>query len=292
MPDRNSILLALVVALSQGRCGDDAPPPVVTPDAQAPQGRAEVLADGRIVLTGCPSERIDTNESYDIVTPEGSCETRDKACEVHTLQWCPGGARGPATDWGCTCTGGAWNCAVAKRNSEYCPPLPSAPPPGDSRLCVYDPSGGQGIVCDVGSPHCMITTIQPCPNAAPSRTRRWTCSCETHPTLPPGLPVWTCKKEFDAGRVCPVNTCPIISACTVSPSRVAVGQRIELRAAARDDEGDDLTLRWTTTLGRLVNPGTGNTSFVCPSAGPATLTITASDGSCDSTFSVDIECLP
>jgi predicted RNA-binding Zn-ribbon protein involved in translation (DUF1610 family) len=78
----------------------------------------------------------------------------------------------------------------------------------------------------------------------------------------------------------------------VSPSRVAVGQRIELRAAARDDEGDDLTLHWTTTFGRLVNPGTGNTSFVCPSAGNATLTITVSDGNCDSSFSVDIECLP
>jgi hypothetical protein len=284
-------VFALAAFLGQS-CGQDQAPFVAVPDASTAPGRADVLRDGRIVLEGCPAgDRIDTNQSYDIATPEGSCEARS-TCDVHTVQWCPGGGRGPAIDWACDCVDGAWNCAVARRNSEYCLPLPNAPPPGDSRLCVYDPGAGQAIACDVGSPLCSITTVQPCPAAAQSRKRIWSCTCETHAALPPGLPIWTCQKQLDDDPQCAVNTCPIISASTVSPARAAIGQRIELRAAARDAEGDDVTFHWTTTLGRLVNPGTGNTSFVCPSAGWGTLTVTASDGICDTSFSVDIECLP
>jgi hypothetical protein len=283
----------LVLSFVLIRCGQQAEGlAAIPPDAQKPQGRAEVQRDGRIVLAGCPAgERIDTSESYDIVTPEGTCAAGN-TCEVHTLQWCPGGDRGPAIDWSCDCVGGAWNCAAAHRSPEYCPPLPNAPPPGDSRLCVYDPGAGRAIVCDVGSPLCTITTVQPCPTEAQSRKKVWTCKCETHATLPPGILIWTCQQENTDGSACAVNTCPTIIASTVSPTRTTVGQRIELRASARDNEGDDLVLGWRTTLGRLVNPGTGNTSFVCPSAGTGTLTLTASDGLCDTSFAVDIECVP
>jgi len=120
----------------------------------------------------------------------------------------------------------------------------------------------------------------------------WWCDCETYPTLAPGDYVWACKRLSNDGRTCGVNTCPAIASYSVNRSRAARGERIDLRASARDDDGDDLSYRWTATLGRLVNPTVRNTSYTCSAAGQVTLKVKASDGTCEGSAEIDIACTP
>jgi len=255
-----------------------------------PLGEAQVLDNGRIVLTGCPpDEPIDTRETYAIETPAGSCSTGEEVCSVRTQQWCPGGTQGPLLKWGCSCAEGVWRCTLSERGGDHCRPVMPEP---EVKPCAYDPLRYKGVVCEGGSPACGVVTIAQCPNGSQGKTSEWGCTCQTFATLAPGAHVWVCNRESDDGQTCGANTCPIISSYSVNRSRAAAGQRIELRVAAGDDDGDDVSYRWTATLGRLVNPNTRNTSYTCSVAGLVTLTVRASDSVCDASATAVVECTP
>jgi len=282
-----SLAWALALVGLTSHCGDDDPVPVIEPQV----GEAQVHADGRISLTGCPADQpIDTRESYAIEVPTGSCSMSDAVCNVRTQQWCPGGTSGPLLKWGCSCVEGAWSCAVAERGGDLC--RPSITPEQETKPCAYDPARYQAVACDGGAPACEVSTIQQCPNGSQGRMSHWWCDCETYPTLAPGDYVWACKRLSNDGRTCGVNSCPAIASYSVNRSRAARGERIDLRASARDDDGDDLSYRWTATLGRLVNPTVRNTSYTCSAAGQVTLKVKASDGTCEGSAEIDIECTP
>lgn len=285
---RRAVCVAWVlVALQPTGCGGD-------DDAvsllQRPLGEARVLGNGQIVLTGCPpDELIDTRETYAIDTPTGSCSTSEEVCSVRTQQWCPGGTPGPVLQWGCTCVGGAWKCTIRERGSDDCRLVMPAP---EMKPCSYDPQRFKGIACEGGSPACGVVTIASCPNGSQGKTSEWGCTCQTFATLAPGAHVWVCHRGSDDGQTCGSNTCPTFTSYSVNRSRAAAGQRIELRAAARDDDGDDVSYGWTATLGRLVNPSTRNTTYTCSVAGMVTLTVKVSDGVCDASVQVEVECTP
>ena len=283
-----SLALALATVGFAISCGDDS-----VPVLERPVGEAQVLEDGRITLTGCPADQpIDTRESYAIEVPTGSCSASDTVCNVRTQQWCPGGTPGPLLQWACTCVEGAWSCAIGENGGELCPLWPSVTPEHETKPCAYDPARYQAVACQAGAPDCEVTTIAQCPNGSQGRTSHWWCDCETYPTLAPGDHVWACRRLSADGRACGVNTCPTITSYSVNRSRAARGERIELRASARDDEGDDISYRWTATLGRLVNPTVRNTSYTCSAAGKVALSVKGSDGSCEDSAEIEIECTP
>jgi hypothetical protein len=84
----------------------------------------------------------------------------------------------------------------------------------------------------------------------------------------------------------------VIASYSVNSTRAAVGERIELRATVRDDDADDLTMGWSATVGRFINPYTGNTGYTCSQPGMVKLTFRVSDGACEASMDVDIECAP
>ena len=257
-----------------------------------PTGRADVLPDGQIVLTGCPShELIDTHESYAITQPTGSCQSSAPSCNVQTQQWCPGGIQGPILDWKCNCAGDVWSCQTAKQKMQYCPTLPSNPPLGDSQRCAYDPGREQGIECGAEVTSCEVTTVQQCPGGTQGRTSRWVCGCEAFDLVHPDARIWSCERLPSEVPTCSTNSCPIIASYSVNSLRPRVGEPVELRAAVRDDDADDLQVQWITNRGRFVNPYTGNTRYTCPEAGTAKLTFVVSDDACEASMNVDIECM-
>jgi hypothetical protein len=67
---------------------------------------------------------------------------------------------------------------------------------------------------------------------------------------------------------------------------------VELRATATDEDLDELSFRWTSTLGGLVNPYTPNTSYRCSAVGNATLTLTVTDGICERSIQANVACTP
>lgn len=109
--------------------------------------------------------------------------------------------------------------------------------------------------------------------------------------LAQGVHVWSCARQPGEGTSCASNSCPVIASYSVNPRRATVGERIELRATTRDDDADDVTLHWTTTLGGFVNPFVGNTSYTCTQEGSVKLTLVAADQGCETSMNVDVECM-
>jgi hypothetical protein len=95
-----------------------------------------------------------------------------------------------------------------------------------------------------------------------------------------------------------VNICPVIDAAGASPSEALVGGGIRLNGAAHDaDNGPSaLSYAWTATSGVFDNASTPNPLFTCSVQGPATLTLTVSDGdpspTCPDNLSVTVNCDP
>lgn len=86
------------------------------------------------------------------------------------------------------------------------------------------------------------------------------------------------------------NQCPAV-ALTISPTDATVGGRVMLGASASDpDVGDKLTYSWTAGAGSFSDASAAQTSYLCASAGPQTVTVTVSDGRCTSTESVSVFC--
>ncbi len=93
-----------------------------------------------------------------------------------------------------------------------------------------------------------------------------------------------------------INVCPNLDAISASPAEVAVGSSLSVSAAADDpDHGPSaLAYSWTASSGTLTGANTASPTFECTTAGPATLSVTVSDGDaqagCAAQGSVQVTC--
>lgn len=86
------------------------------------------------------------------------------------------------------------------------------------------------------------------------------------------------------------DDCPQVTV-TASPDVVHVGDHVAVGAlASDDDENDHLTYAWTASAGAFANATGSATSYTCPGAGPQTLTVAVSDGTCTVKRSATITC--
>lgn len=84
-----------------------------------------------------------------------------------------------------------------------------------------------------------------------------------------------------AATVTVQNTAPTLSAATATPSSVATGETVALRAVAADADGDSLSATWTLSGGGTLSGLETSTSF--PQAGTYTIPVSISDGQASST---------
>ncbi|MES1205208.1 MAG: hypothetical protein ABUS79_04650 [Pseudomonadota bacterium] len=90
-----------------------------------------------------------------------------------------------------------------------------------------------------------------------------------------------------------VNNCPVLTGVVVSPIAVPVGGGIDLGAQASDaDARDTLVFHWTGDGGTIARGSSAYTSFTCSVGGRHVLTVTVSDGTCDDSSSVNVNCVP
>jgi Lamin Tail Domain len=89
-----------------------------------------------------------------------------------------------------------------------------------------------------------------------------------------------------------INICPVIDAISASPGEVTVGSTIALASAAHDTDlaPSALAYLWTATAGTVSAPAAQNPTFACTVAGPATVTLTVTDGDCAASRSVSVAC--
>src|SRR5690606_37091352 len=89
------------------------------------------------------------------------------------------------------------------------------------------------------------------------------------------------------------NVCPSIEALDALPLEVNVGSSVQLSATGSDPDGApaELTYEWTTTSGTLSSATAPDPTLTCTSAGPATVTVTLSDGdTCPDRRTVTVRC--
>ncbi|HLK91910.1 MAG TPA: alkaline phosphatase family protein [Polyangia bacterium] len=93
-----------------------------------------------------------------------------------------------------------------------------------------------------------------------------------------------------------LNVCPNLDALSASPAEVAVGATLSVSATADDpDNGPSpLAYSWTASSGVLKNANTASPTFECTSTGPATITVSVSDGdplaTCAAQGSLQVTC--
>ena len=89
------------------------------------------------------------------------------------------------------------------------------------------------------------------------------------------------------------DDCPTVLV-TAAPSVTRVGAPVAVKALAADDDPKDrLTYLWTASAGSFANPTASATTFTCPGqgkAGPTTLTVAVSDGTCTVTRNTSVYC--
>ncbi|HLK91241.1 MAG TPA: hypothetical protein VKZ18_15190 [Polyangia bacterium] len=109
----------------------------------------------------------------------------------------------------------------------------------------------------------------------------------------------TCHQAPRTGSVSvngAVNVCPQIDALDANPTEVFVGGSVGLAGTAHDaDNGPSaLTATWTATSGVFTESAGLSTRFTCTAPGPATITLTVSDGDatagCPATSSLTVTC--
>ncbi len=93
-----------------------------------------------------------------------------------------------------------------------------------------------------------------------------------------------------------LNLCPSIDGISTNPAEVQVGKSLTVSAVAHDSDAapSALTYAWTASNGTLSSATAQNPSFTCTAAGPATLTLSVSDGdpaaSCADTLTAVVNC--
>jgi 5'-nucleotidase len=109
----------------------------------------------------------------------------------------------------------------------------------------------------------------------------------------------TCKEKAKAGGVLingTLNLCPVADGINASTNDLDLGASATLAALAHDTDAAPaaLSYQWTASSGTLSNATDPSPTFMCATAGIATLTFTVSDGDatpgCADTFSTDITC--
>ena len=89
------------------------------------------------------------------------------------------------------------------------------------------------------------------------------------------------------------DDCPSLLV-NASPSAARVGGQVAVAVHPSDDDpADRLTYRWAARAGSFANAMASDTFYTCPgpeSAGPQTITVSASDGTCTAAQSVSISC--
>src|SRR5262245_16014945 len=91
-----------------------------------------------------------------------------------------------------------------------------------------------------------------------------------------------------------VNVCPVVDGVGANPGEVMVGFSSALSSTAHDSDGKPaaLTYSWVATSGMLAGASTANPTLTCTAVGPATVTLTVSDGDCTDTGAVTVICSP
>lgn len=90
-----------------------------------------------------------------------------------------------------------------------------------------------------------------------------------------------------------LNACPGFTSIVVAPTSVDVGGTITVGATASDtDAADMLTFAWSAPSGTFAAANQANTTYACTPGGPRELTVKVSDGKCDDTFTVPVNCVP
>jgi 5'-nucleotidase len=109
----------------------------------------------------------------------------------------------------------------------------------------------------------------------------------------------SCKEKSKTGSAQlsgSLNLCPLIDGITLTPSEIFVGASVTLQGLAHDSDAGPapLSYHWTTSSGALSDPSAPNPSFTCTTLGPATLTLSVSDGdpssSCGDALSATVTC--
>ena len=111
-------------------------------------------------------------------------------------------------------------------------------------------------------------------------------------------PSWTLRRRAPAadGGVsvkAGFNNCPTASV-QAAPTSVRVGQTIDGDGHGSDIDPDDAILSYMWTRHRRATSATTasrETTFTCTDAGPVTITVTVSDGSCRATANVAVFCV-
>jgi hypothetical protein len=90
------------------------------------------------------------------------------------------------------------------------------------------------------------------------------------------------------------NSCPASVVVTASPPVTRVAGRIAVAVRATDEDTTDLlSYAWTSTVGSFADATASHTIYTCPGpdrAGPTTLTVTVSDGTCSIKQSLNVSC--
>lgn len=93
-----------------------------------------------------------------------------------------------------------------------------------------------------------------------------------------------------------LNVCPLIDSLGASPGEVLIGGTIALASQAHDtDMGPSaLGYQWSASGGTISDAVAQNPQFTCTSVGPATITLTVSDGDnatgCPDTQAITVVC--
>ena len=89
-----------------------------------------------------------------------------------------------------------------------------------------------------------------------------------------------------------LNACPSIDGIDASPAEALVGSPIALAASAQDADHAPaaLTYHWTASSGNVSNGTSATPTFTCTAGGPATITLTVSDGDCSESQLTTVTC--
>jgi len=114
----------------------------------------------------------------------------------------------------------------------------------------------------------------------------------THATTPTSDGGGATKSDSGVSVKGGFNNCPTVSV-QAAPVMVRVGQSLMVMANASDIDPDDMNLMytWTTTSGYFGENGEPQAKFTCTDPGPATLTVTVTDGSCPVTAQIAVFCV-
>jgi hypothetical protein len=107
--------------------------------------------------------------------------------------------------------------------------------------------------------------------------------------------VLQCRAEGMAGGtevIVTINNCPTIAFTAVSPLQVGIGGTISSFSQAMDLDSNALSYAWTATGGSFSDPTASDTTYTCTVAGSQMLTLTVSDGYCQTAATLPVMCLP